>query len=257
LGPLGSSDGHQVSVIQRASVSKGEPLNSAQRELCVGEQENYRTYHLPTAFQGRDSRPESRSNALSSKVASGREHSHVMQPYINDHSAADLTRETLTPLARPSTPGKPQPSNSPSLKETKNKISDSTVTGSINVKSNSSPKIVKKTVGSKRKETICPSLEKTNDSPVFHPSEEEFRDPVAYIKRIRCDAEKFGVCVIVPPDSWKVCYSFAYSGFTLFFFSGDFRRGAVASWLARNRELWDSGRGHCVMFLGAAHLTLV
>ena len=212
LGPTGSHDGQQVSVIQRASVNKSEPLNSVQREPFVGEQENYRTYHLPTAFQGRDSMPKSSSNALSSDVASGREQSHVMQAYLNDHSAADLMRETSSPLARPSTPAKPLPSNSPGLKGTKNKVSDPTVTDSINVRStSSSPKIVKKTVGSKRKETICPSLEKTNDSPVFHPSEEEFKDPAAYIKRIRCDAEKFGVCVIVPPDSWKVCYSFAYS----------------------------------------------
>lgn len=231
LGPTGSRDGQQVSVIQRASVSKGEPLNSVQRELCVGEQDNYRTYHLPNAFQGRDTRLKSSSNALSSDVASGREQSHAVQPYMNDHSVADLMRETSSPLARPSTPAKPPPSNSPSLKDTKNKVSDSTVTDSINVRStNSSPKIVKKTVGSKRKETICPSLEKTNDSPVFHPSEEEFKDPAAYIKRIRCDAEKFGVCVIVPPDSWKVCYSFAYS---VLFFSGNFGRSAVAACLVR------------------------
>jgi len=108
---------------------------------------------------------------------------------------------------------------------------DSTVTGSISVTpTNSSPKNVKKTIGSKRKETSCPSLEKTNDSPVFHPSEEEFRDPAAYIKRIRGDAVKFGVCVIVPPDSWKVCFSFAYS--ISFFFGERFWRDAVASWLA-------------------------
>ena len=232
-GPTGSSDGQQVSVIQRASVSKGEPLNSAQRELCGGEQEKYRTYHLPTAFHGRDSQPESSSNALSNEVASGREHSHVMQLYLNDHSAADLTRETSSPLARPSTPAKPPPSNSPSLKGTKNKVSDSTVTDSINVRStSSSPKIAKKTVGPKRKEAICPSLEKANDSPVFHPSEEEFKDPAAYIKRIRCDAEKFGVCVIVPPDSWKVCVSFASSVLS-FFFREIFWRDAVAAWLTR------------------------
>jgi len=200
---MGSSDGQQVSVIQRTTVSKGEPLNSVQHELCVGEQENYRTFHLPTAFQGMDSRPESSSKVLSNEGSSGSEHSHVMQPYLNDHSAANVIRETSSPLARHASPEKPPPSNSPSLKGTKNKVSDSTVTGSINVRPDSSPKIVKKTVGPKRKETICPSLEKTNDSPVFHPSEEEFRDPAAYIKRIRCDAEKFGVCVIVPPESWK------------------------------------------------------
>lgn len=253
LGPMGSSDGQQVSVIQRTTVSKGEPLNSVQREFCVGEQENYRTFHLPTAFQGRDSRPESSSKVLSNEGSSGSEHSHVMQPYLNDHSTANVIRETSSPLARHASPEKPSPSNSPSLKGTKNKVSDSTVTGSINVRPNSSPKIVKKTEGPKRKETICPSLEKTNDSPVFHPSEEEFRDPAAYIKRIRCDAEKFGVCVIVPPESWKVCNSFAYSVLLV--------RGTVTSRLARKtpvREILarNSGRGLCVVFLGATHLIL-
>ena len=221
LGAMESNDGQQVSVIQRASVSKGEPLNNVQRKLCVDEQENYRTYHLPTAFQGRDLRPQSSSKGLTKESSSGREHSCVMQPYLNDHIAANLIRETSSPLARPSTPGKLPPSNSPSSKGTNNKVMDSTVTGSISVTpTNSSPKNVKKTIGSKRKETSCPSLEKTNDSPVFHPSEEEFRDPAAYIKRIRCDAEKFGVCVIVPPDSWKVCFSFAYS--ISFFLGRDF-----------------------------------
>ena len=230
-GPTGSSDGQQVSVIQRASVGKGEPLNSVQRELCVTEQENYRTYHLPTAFQGRNSQPESSSNALSNEVASGREDSHVVQPYLNDHSAADLMRETSSPLARPSTPAKPPPSNSPIFKGTKNKVSDSTVTDNINVRStNSSPKIAKKTVDPKRKEAICPSLEKANDSPVFHPSEEEFKDPDAYINRIRCDAEKFGVCVIVPPDSWKVCVSFASSALSFFFGKFLERRDVLGFW---------------------------
>lgn len=241
LGPMGSSDGQQVSVIQRASVSKGEPLNSVQRELCVGEQENYRTYHLPTAFQGGDSRPESSSDALLNEVASGREHLHVMQSYLNDHSTVNLIRETSSPLAQHTIPAKRPSSNSPSLKGTTNKVSDSTVTGSINVKSNSPPKTVKKSVGSKRKETICPSLEKTNDSPVFHPSEEEFKDPAAYIKMIRRDAEKFGVCVIVPPDSWKVCFTLLPQFFNAFYLSIYlFGRGAVCAGLPIERSGFES-----------------
>jgi hypothetical protein len=37
------------------------------------------------------------------------------------------------------------------------------------------------------------------EAPVFHPSVEEFRDPVAYIRSIRAKAEPFGLCKIVPP----------------------------------------------------------
>ncbi|XP_078364902.1 uncharacterized protein LOC144649302 isoform X2 [Oculina patagonica] len=202
LRPMEASDGQHAPVIQRASISKGEPLSSIQHELCVGEQENFRTYNLPKAFQGGDSRPESSSSAFLNDVASRRDHLHVMQPYLNDHNTGSLNRETSSPLAHHTFPARTPSLDLTNLKERKDKVLDSTVTGSTAFKSNSSPKVVKKTLGSKRKDT-CPSLEKTNDSPVFHPSEEEFQDPVAYIKKIRCDAEKFGVCVIVPPESWK------------------------------------------------------
>ena len=47
-------------------------------------------------------------------------------------------------------------------------------------------------------------LGRTASSPVFRPTEEEFKNPAAYMKAIRSTAEKFGVCVIVPPESWKV-----------------------------------------------------
>ncbi|XAR65863.1 hypothetical protein NMG60_11011845 [Bertholletia excelsa] len=45
-----------------------------------------------------------------------------------------------------------------------------------------------------------PDLE---DAPVFHPSEEEFEDTLRYIASIRRKAEKYGICRIVPPASWK------------------------------------------------------
>ncbi|VVA90534.1 unnamed protein product [Arabis nemorensis] len=45
-----------------------------------------------------------------------------------------------------------------------------------------------------------PDLE---DAPVFYPSEEEFEDTLNYIAKIRPQAEKYGICRIVPPPSWK------------------------------------------------------
>ncbi|KAJ7374542.1 Jumonji and AT-rich interaction domain containing 2 [Desmophyllum pertusum] len=207
LGPM--QDRQHVSVIQRTSVGKGEPLNSMRRELCVGEQENFRAYRLPKAFQGGDSRSDSSSsNAVFNALpdASAREHLMRRQPYLNDHSTGNLNnREASIPLVHLTIPARPPSSDSPSSTGSrKNIVSDSTVTGSTAAKSSSSsPKIVKKSLSSKGKETVYPSLEKTNGSPVFHPSEEEFRDPISYIKMISRDAAKFGLCVIVPPESWK------------------------------------------------------
>ncbi|KAJ4838522.1 hypothetical protein Tsubulata_039157, partial [Turnera subulata] len=39
--------------------------------------------------------------------------------------------------------------------------------------------------------------------PVFHPTEEEFRDTIKYMASIRFKAESYGICRIVPPPSWN------------------------------------------------------
>ncbi|EXB88379.1 putative lysine-specific demethylase [Morus notabilis] len=41
------------------------------------------------------------------------------------------------------------------------------------------------------------------EAPVFHPTEEEFKDTLKYIAKIRPSAEQYGICRIVPPPSWN------------------------------------------------------
>ena len=43
--------------------------------------------------------------------------------------------------------------------------------------------------------------------PTYHPSAEQFQDPIAYLDSIWRDAEPYGMCRIVPPEGWKVLYS--------------------------------------------------
>nr|QEG03033.1 lysine-specific demethylase 5A isoform X1 [Cymbidium ensifolium] len=40
-------------------------------------------------------------------------------------------------------------------------------------------------------------------APVFYPTDDEFRDPLEYISKIRPKAEPYGICCIVPPKSWN------------------------------------------------------
>ncbi|KAL7304867.1 hypothetical protein TKK_0002673 [Trichogramma kaykai] len=41
------------------------------------------------------------------------------------------------------------------------------------------------------------------EAPVFEPTAEEFKDPLAYIAKIRPIAEKAGICKIKPPAAWR------------------------------------------------------
>ena len=41
------------------------------------------------------------------------------------------------------------------------------------------------------------------EAPTFYPTAAEFHDPMQYIQSIRVRAERFGICCIVPPASWK------------------------------------------------------
>ncbi|CAL5425070.1 unnamed protein product [Camellia sinensis] len=52
-----------------------------------------------------------------------------------------------------------------------------------------------------RPEEACMTV--FEDAPVFHPSEEEFKDTLKYVASIRPQAGSYGICRIVPPPSWQ------------------------------------------------------
>lgn len=41
------------------------------------------------------------------------------------------------------------------------------------------------------------------EAPTYAPSEEEWQDPIEYIKMISPEASKYGICKIIPPDTWN------------------------------------------------------
>lgn len=42
------------------------------------------------------------------------------------------------------------------------------------------------------------------DCPTYYPTMEEFKDPLGYIRSISEHAKNYGICKVVPPESWKM-----------------------------------------------------
>ncbi|XP_060850997.1 uncharacterized protein LOC132929571 [Rhopalosiphum padi] len=142
------------------------------------------------------------------------------------------TRTVQPPKCTPSTskqalPLLPQP-QIPETKDDKKRLQQITTTtnstttaitsakeskksSSVSATNNKKQKKTEKQVNNKRKSSEKVALKKKSskeysdmlDAPTFYPSEEDFKDPLEYFEIIKPVAQKYGICRVVPPPSFK------------------------------------------------------
>ncbi|CAH0386519.1 unnamed protein product [Bemisia tabaci] len=87
------------------------------------------------------------------------------------------------------------------VNDTKKKMERKMSTSSSSSSSSISSKSAKRLKEKNEVNSACGG--KILEAPCFYPSEEELQDPLKYIESIMPQAEKFGICRIVPPSNFK------------------------------------------------------